>query len=79
MSLQFYRTSKATFDSHYSIDGFVNVWYDSNFLSHETKNLLQERIMNYIVDFGVHYNLEDDKDVTFREFIEKYNELIYTN
>lgn len=75
MSLQLYSNYLDIIESHYSVDGLVKIWYDSFFLPVAVKSHLQERIMNHIANLAKHYGITNN---TFREFVEQYDELIYS-
>lgn len=43
----------------------------------DVTNVRRERIMTYLKDFGKHYRIEIDESI-FQEFVEKYDEFMYT-
>lgn len=65
--------------SQYSVEGFVRVWYDAAFLPIDVKEQLQDKIMFYLKDLGNHYGIKVTETTTFREFVETYDELMYSS
>ena len=61
----------------YSADELVKVWYDSRFSKQGV--ILRTTIMKFLPTLGKVYGVSVDENMSFQEFVKKYDELMYKN
>ena len=63
--------------SRYSVDELVKVWYDSCISKQGLA--LRTTILKFLPELGKHYKISVDENMSFQEFVKKYDDLMYEN